>query len=147
MILNQIFSMRIKVITKSMFLKKSQLFSYTRVILLCHQETWNKVCLWFCSFDSDISPESKVSSLPESEESKEHDKQVWGSESLVNTLEQQLQPTEVHYGAEIPCLQGSLQTIHGLSALTRYPSVCCGSSISISREVILRVKNISWFEK
>ncbi|EGV92597.1 A-kinase anchor protein 9, partial [Cricetulus griseus] len=69
--------------------------------------------------NTDISPESEVSPLPKSEESKEHDKQVQGSERLVNTLEQQLKPTEVHYGAEIPYLQGSLQTIHGLSAQPR----------------------------
>ncbi|XP_027247398.1 A-kinase anchor protein 9 isoform X13 [Cricetulus griseus] len=73
--------------------------------------------------NTDISPESEVSPLPKSEESKEHDKQVQGSERLVNTLEQQLKPTEVHYGAEIPYLQGSLQTIHGLSAQPSVDSV------------------------
>ncbi|XP_051030567.1 A-kinase anchor protein 9 [Phodopus roborovskii] len=69
--------------------------------------------------NNDISHESEVSSLPESEESKEHENPVQGLESPGNSLQQQLKESEGHR-IEIPCHQGSIQSIHGLSA---HPSV------------------------
>ncbi|XP_040584622.1 A-kinase anchor protein 9-like [Mesocricetus auratus] len=68
----------------------------------------------------DIRHESELSFLPESEDSEEHEKELQGLESPVDTLEQPLKATEAHYGAEIPTVQGSVETIHGPSA---HPSV------------------------
>ncbi|XP_040596791.1 A-kinase anchor protein 9-like isoform X2 [Mesocricetus auratus] len=72
------------------------------------------------SIDTDIRHESELSSRPEGEDSKNHEKQLQVLESPVDTLEQQLKATEAHYGTEIPMVQGSIETIHGPSA---HPSV------------------------
>ncbi|XP_036036649.1 A-kinase anchor protein 9 isoform X3 [Onychomys torridus] len=77
--------------------------------------------------NTDVSHESKVSSLPEGEKSKDRGERVQGLENLVSSVQQQLKETEMHSGAEIQSLQGRLQTVHDA---TVQPSLCVDSVVS-----------------
>ncbi|XP_059113300.1 A-kinase anchor protein 9 isoform X6 [Peromyscus eremicus] len=76
--------------------------------------------------NTDVSHESKVSSLPEGEKSKDQGAHMQGLGSLVSSLQQQLKETEVHSAAEIQGLQGSLQTV---CDATVQPSLCVDSVV------------------
>ncbi|XP_040592880.1 A-kinase anchor protein 9-like, partial [Mesocricetus auratus] len=89
------------------------------------------------STDTDISHESELSSLPESEDSKKHEKQFQGLESPVNTLEQQLKATEVHCGTEILTVQGSIETIHGPPAHPRNKKVENNNIQELEKQAII----------
>ncbi|XP_076422369.1 A-kinase anchor protein 9 isoform X4 [Peromyscus maniculatus bairdii] len=74
--------------------------------------------------NTDVSHESKVSSLPEGEKSKDQGEHMQGLESLVSSIQQQPKEAEVHSAAEIQGLQGRLQTI---CDATVQPSLCVDS--------------------
>lgn len=74
--------------------------------------------------NTDVSHESKVSSLPEGEKSKDQGEHMQGLESLVSSIQQQPKEAEVHSAAEIQGLQGRLQTV---CDATVQPSLCVDS--------------------
>ncbi|XP_028634116.1 A-kinase anchor protein 9 [Grammomys surdaster] len=60
---------------------------------------------------TDVSHESKLSSLPASEKSRECERQIQELQSLVAAGQLQLKETEANYRAEIQCLQKRLQAV------------------------------------
>ncbi|XP_076769192.1 A-kinase anchor protein 9 isoform X3 [Arvicanthis niloticus] len=69
---------------------------------------------------TDVSHESKLSSLPASEKSREHERQVQELQSLMAAGQLQLKETEANCRAEIQCLQKRLQAV---SEATVQPSL------------------------
>uniref|UniRef100_A0A2K6SWI8 A-kinase anchoring protein 9 n=1 Tax=Saimiri boliviensis boliviensis TaxID=39432 RepID=A0A2K6SWI8_SAIBB len=75
--------------------------------------------------DIDVSHKSKLSSLQDTEKTKQLEEQVQELESLVSSLQQQLKETEQNYEAEIHCLQ----KLQGVSESTVPPSFSIDSVV------------------
>lgn len=81
------------------------------------------MCIFFSSYNLDVSCKSKFSTLQDYENIKQLEGQVQELENLIFSLQQQLKETEENYGAEIHCLQERLQAVTVSTVQPRYPSV------------------------
>lgn len=80
------------------------------------------MCIFFYSYNLDVSHKSKLSTLQDTEKMKQLEGQVQELESRVSSLQQQLKETEENYEAEIHSLQERLQAVNESTVQPRYPS-------------------------
>ncbi|XP_045877041.1 A-kinase anchor protein 9 isoform X3 [Meles meles] len=82
--------------------------------------------------DTDVSCESKLSTLQDYEKIKQLEGRVQELENLISSLQQQLKETEENYGAEIHCLQERLQAV---TVSTVQPSFSIDSMVITESDV------------
>lgn len=80
------------------------------------------ICIFFYSYNLDVSHKSKLSTQQDIEKIKKLEGQVQELENLISALQQQLKETEENYGAEIHCLEERLQAVSESTVQPRYPS-------------------------